>query len=470
MKRRDFLKITAAGSALLGTPGLMAACAGRPGPRARDPLQVAEAAAAWIRANGRESRGGRTWPVVPGEGAGAVLNLYSGTPGVILFLLEMHHATGDPTYLKEAQEGAFLLQGAYLEAGKWLEAAGTGRDDQTVRDFGLYTGRAGAAFTVAETSRASADGTLRPEAESLFHGLMAGAKSPGEGVAWYEGGPETAVYDVIGGSAGIGLSLLYAHESLHLSGALDLAVQAGRYLMAQSQPGEVGLKWPMSEAYPRLMPNFSHGTAGISYFLARLAEVSGDQEFLDFAVQGARYLQSVARCQADGCMVFHNEPEGKELFYLGWCHGPTGTVRLFHQLARVTGEAEWSTWVQRSAKGIRDQGIPENRTEGFWNNVSQCCGDAGVGDFFLSLAHSTGDEEHADFARHIGVYILKESSEDESGVKWNQAEHRTQPEFLQAQTGWMQGAAGVGAFFLHLDGAAQGLSPRVRLPDSPWSG
>ena len=31
----------------------------------------------------------------------------------------------------------------------------------------------------------------------------------------------------------------------------------------------------------RLMPNFSHGTAGIAYFLARLYEETHDKAFLD---------------------------------------------------------------------------------------------------------------------------------------------------------------------------------------------
>jgi hypothetical protein len=134
----------------------------------------------------------------------------------------------------------------------------------------------------------------------------------------------------------------------------------------------------------------------------------------------------------------------------------------------VTGEAEWEEWVLRGAKGIRDQGVPETRTEGYWNNVSQCCGDAGVGDFFLSLAAATGDEEHRMFARRLGEYVVGEATMDEGMAYWPQAEHRTRPDFIQAQTGWMQGAAGVGAFFLHLDGAAKGRAPRIRFPDSPW--
>jgi hypothetical protein len=93
-----------------------------------------------------------------------------------------------------------------------------------------------------------------------------------------------------------------------------------------------------------------------------------------------------------------------------------------------------------------------------------------VGDFFLSLAAETGDQSHLVFARELADYILGEATEGEAGMSWNQAEHRTQPEFLQAQTGWMQGAAGVGAFFLHLDGAEKGRAPLIRFPDSPWLG
>ena len=85
------------------------------------------------------------------------------------------------------------------------------------------------------------------------------------------------------------------------------------------------------------------------------------------------------------------------------------------------------------------------------------------------VAAETGDESHAEFARQLGDYILGEASSEEGGMHWTQAEHRTRPEFVQAQTGWMQGAAGVGAFFLHLDAYAKGQAPRIRFPDSPWS-
>ena len=49
-----------------------------------------------------------------------------------------------------------------------------------------------------------------------------------------------------------------------------------------------------------------------------------------------------------------------------------------------------------------------------------------------------------------------------------QAENRVSPADTAAQTGWMQGAAGVGAMLLHLDAAVRG-DRRLRavvFPDS----
>jgi lantibiotic modifying enzyme len=429
---------------------------------------MAQAAGAWVRGVGRKTPQGLTWPMAPSESEADVHHLYSGTPGVILFLLELHHATGGEGYLRDAEAGARHLLGMAFE----------GPGTPQLPDWGLYTGMAGVAYTLSEVHAAGADAELGSGTRELLRRIMEAARPLDGGVAWFAGAPEEASYDVISGSAGIGLTLLSFHDRWVARGerepaasALELARAAGRLLATRGRPEHGGLKWPMSEAYPRLMPNFSHGTAGVAYFLARLHEVTGEAEFLAPAVAGGRYLERASACDAQGgCLLFHDEPGGEDLFYLGWCHGPVGTARLFHQLAKVTGEDAWLTWVRAGAQGIRAKGIPETRTEGYWNNVSQCCGDAGVGDFFLSLHASGGAGEDLDFARRLGEYLRGEATEEAGEARWIQAENRTQPENVVAQTGWMQGAAGVGAFFLHLDGAERGRRARVVFPDSPWQG
>ena len=57
---------------------------------------------------------------------------------------------------------------------------------------------------------------------------------------------------------------------------------------------------------------------------------------------------------------------------------------------------------------------------------------------------------------------------DDHGARWPQAEHRVKPELIVAQTGYMQGAAGIASVLLDADAVERGKSPRFTLPDSPF--
>jgi lantibiotic modifying enzyme len=224
----------------------------------------------------------------------------------------------------------------------------------------------------------------------------------------------------------------------------------------------------MDAQYPRLMPNFSHGTAGIAYFLASLYRETKEQKYMDGALAGAEYLKSVAKTDEDVCLIFHHEPEGEDLFYLGWCHGPVGTARLFYRLFQITNEKEWMEWAEKGARGVLDSGIPDQEVPGFWNNVGVCCGSAGVAEFFLNLFQVTQKQEYLDFAKKLTEQILNKAIQDEKGMWWVHAEHRSRPDFLQAQTNLMQGAAGIGLWLLRLEAYEGGLKPLVVLPDNPF--
>ena len=114
-------------------------------------------------------------------------------------------------------------------------------------------------------------------------------------------------------------------------------------------------------------------------------------------------------------------------------------------------------------------GVPEKRTPGFWENVSQCCGTAGVGEFVLGLHRRGGPDDYRSFAQRLRKDLLVRMTRAGAGARWVQAENRTQPENLVAQTGFMQGAAGMGKFFLHLDAATdRGTEFAVILPDAPF--
>ncbi len=417
-------------------------------PASRGPyLGAAEEAAAWIASSEVRGPEGASWPAVPSDPKPATSDLYSGVPGVVLFFLQSFYATGDPGYLDDAREGAdFLLSKA-----------------SSVDGMGLYEGLSGISFALEEAYNATKNDAYRRGFLVCLDRIASSATASGDGIDW---GPTT---DIISGSAGTGLFLIYAFHQTGDRAWLDLAARAGTRLIELGLPENGGLKWAMDPDFPQLMPNFSHGTAGIAYFLAALYKETKRTEFLNAALAGAKYLLSVAKTDGGGCLIFHDEPDNKDLYYLGWCHGPVGTARLFFLLAGVTGDTSWLDWVRKSANGLIRSGIPEQETPGFWNNAGICCGLAGVGDFFLDLYGEMGDKTYLEFAKRVTSRLLAKATTGEGRISWVQAEHRTRPGLLFAQTGYMQGAAGIGTYLLRLAAVAdRSNSRRIVFPDSPF--
>ena len=409
-------------------------------------LDAALRAGEWLKACAVRTEDGLVWPADPLDGESVVENLYSGNPGVVLYFLEAWHSTGDEGYLEYAKGGADHLL-AVLEG---------------IEGCGFYEGLAGIGFVLNETGKATGEEKYAAGAKRCVALICEQAVEKGAGVEW------DGTTDVISGAAGAGLFLLYAARELGDEAALETAAAAGRRLIEVGIPVESGLKWMMHPEYPRLMPNFSHGTAGVAYFLARLYEETGEREFLEAALAGAKYLQSIAHVEGGGCLIFHHEPEGEELFYLGWCHGPVGTARLFQVLHRITGEDVWREWVTKSAEAILRSGIPEKETAGFWNNVGICCGSAGVAQYFLDMYRITGEERYLEFCRKVADEMITRGEAEGGGLKWVQAEHRVRPELLVAQTGLMQGAAGIGLTLLQMGARLRGEETLIALPDTPY--
>jgi hypothetical protein len=63
-------------------------------------------AAKWIRTTRAQTPFGLAWPTDPNNPRTLSTALYNGSPGVVLFLFELHHATGEDAYLEEARKGA----------------------------------------------------------------------------------------------------------------------------------------------------------------------------------------------------------------------------------------------------------------------------------------------------------------------------------------------------------------------------
>ena len=404
----------------------------------------------WLKATALRGPHGLTWAANPLDLKTESYDLYNGMPGVVLFLLEYAHATGDRQALADAASAADTI--VHVVANTPVEKLGTG----------LYVGASGLAYVLRETWLATDNPKYRAAALGALKLVQDAANPVGDGVEW------SATTDIISGNAGTGLTLLAFSDRLGDDSLLDLARRAARRAAALGIAEHGGLKWAMNPTFARRMPNFSHGTAGVAYFLATVAERSRDDQLRDVAAQGAAYLRNVGtRTERDGWKVFHSEPGNESLYYLSWCHGPAGTARLYRRLGLNAKYAAHDREVPRLARGIVDSGVPE-RSPGYWNNISQCCGNCGIVEFFTALHRHTRNQEYLTFAKRVMDDVMSRATEDGRGLKWIQAEHRVQPQLLIAQTGLMQGAAGVGLALLHLDGATAGRANRITLPDDPW--
>ena len=455
MHRRTLLRAALAAQALAGLRALRATQ--RASGLEADPLADAVDVARWIASTETETELGPAWPADAADPSSARPDLYHGVAGPTLFAAALARVA----MREEPRAMARELAGV---GGRYLARAVTELDAADL-GAGLYTGLAGIGFALFEVAPELAeDGdAVRAAGLRACDAILALAHDAEGGRSWSES------TDIISGDAGTGLFCLDAARRFvdgdRRTSLMESATAVGEHLIAIADRDDDAWSWPMTPDFPRVMPNFSHGTAGVAYFLARLAEETKDERFLDAARAGARRLQALAD---ERCFVHHHTPDGETLFYLGWCHGPPGTGRLFHLLSRLTGEPAWRRWLDRSLRAMIETGIPTERPDGFWNNVGICCGSAGVAEIALDLHRAGGDEDLLSFARDLTRDLLARGTRDDAGLRWEHAEHRARPELLQTQTGYMQGAAGVGILLLRWQRFARGGRLDLRLPDSPF--
>jgi lantibiotic modifying enzyme len=169
MNRRDLLRAGAGMAALGASPHELIARLTRDDDRPY--LEAARRAERWIRRSAVRDGNSVTWPWDPEATKKVETSLYTGAAGVILFYLELHHATGDSEYLEEAARGA-----------RWLEVSLP--DEIKDGNAGLYTGVAGAAYVLEMVHKATGRGDFRSASDRALGLVLRAARQEGEGAKW----------------------------------------------------------------------------------------------------------------------------------------------------------------------------------------------------------------------------------------------------------------------------------------------
>jgi lantibiotic modifying enzyme len=433
-------------------------------------VQAAEAVAAFLEGIVVPSGRGVYWPPQPEVETSketASVHFYNGNAGQVYFLTQLYRATKNQAYLDRAREGALFIIDEYPGEIPSIPGAGSLIEQMNINSIG------GIAFALAEFVRIAPDPKVDAFVRRLIDEIIDLAQEGEDGLFW------TPLQATIG-EWGTILFLLYAAERYDEPAWRTTALRAGETVLALGEPVGDGLRFNGAKklfSHIKIdaeasieLPNFEFGTAGASYTLARLYEASGETRFLDAAKRGASYVRSLAVEKDGGALVPYRLPDLSDVFYLGFCHGPAGTGRLYYKLYELTGKQEYREFLDKLVRGLELAGAPENHSHGYWHVFSQCCGTAAQTEFFLGLWAAFGEERHLELAQRAGRHILGAAAAftERTELKWYQAFERINPAKVTLDAGYLSGVAGIGAALLRLGLADEGRFEVLRFFDDPF--
>lgn len=395
--------------------------------------------------------------------------IYGGSAGVLLFLENAAAVLDDARAraLADATYKGLLATRRNTESGAltWMPH---GMKEGAA---GLYTGDAGIGAAFLTRGRLRNERAAIQAAAEVGDSLVARGVANGDQLSWDQ------QVEVIFGASGTILFLLDLADETKDESYLNAAQSAARWLIAKGDaetskqdPKQRLLHWRWQLAGDSPYVNFSHGTAGVAYALARVGAAASDAACAQASRDAAAWLMEQGT--ATGDLFSFPVVAGDKTTMAGWCHGPPGTARLFLLLHQQTGDPRYLDVALASARWVMAQ-APAPKEGGAMAATfppSFCCGVAGVLDFFCDLYRVTGKKEFADFARRAGDYLVQTAAPEadgkaDDGVRWARGVNAHGAGKEEHAVDLMQGAAGEGLALLRLATLEVANDPVRHLPD-----
>ncbi|MGW5361533.1 class III lanthionine synthetase LanKC N-terminal domain-containing protein [Actinopolymorpha pittospori] len=307
-------------------------------------------------------------------------NVQHGAAGVLAVLLRAH-ANG-----AAFDVASMSLDAAARKAAAWLSDR-CERGDRALP--GLYYGRAGVAWVLADAAATLGEPPLLAQAERLALRLP---------TSW----PNA---DIAHGLAGAALTQLYLARAGGDGGALiaregqfgERALACGRALRAAAVPGPYGPTWPVPASFGSELAGgyhygFAHGVAGIGYALLALGTALDEPAYVELAAEAGYTLCRAARVDEDGAAWWPVGPEDANRLP-HWCSGSSGVGTFLLRLLAVTGEQRFGEYARAAAGAVY---------RARWrSSPSACHGLAGDGEYLLDAAEILADPTYRAWAEDL---------------------------------------------------------------------
>lgn len=314
--------------------------------------------ASWL---GLVCTGNQGWRVAP-----LGIDLYSGLPGVVLFLAHLGKITGKERYTQLAKAGTSMTL-------KLVEA-----NRENIQSIGAFEGWGGILYTLSHLVRLWHDERLMTTCQNTLPQLT----------KLIEGDD---LLDVIGGTAGL-IAGLHSFRQLCDTPSTDAVLQrCGERLATAARRMDCGVGWETSIPSGQPLTGFSHGAAGMAWALYKLNAID-DGRFHKLASSALAYERSCYSTKNGNWPDYRQRPAaaGSEdqtdpQFMVGWCHGAAGI-----------GFARLGCLPYDMSDEIDDEimaAVTTTLDSGFGASHCLCHGELGNLDFLLSAATLFQDED-----------------------------------------------------------------------------
>lgn len=347
-------------------------------------------------------------------------SIYSGEAGILLNLIEIVKYSSDDNFNQALTDLSHKLNNLLVNANfsnKIEPYHKQGRHSKNLQ-LTYHVGYAGVASALLEVYRFNGDKSLLSGIDNFNRALIDFAETKSIGVSW----TDRPIVD--SGDAGILMYLIRYLELIDDENLLNLAKRSGDYLISQGIVNNDYIKYKVSKNDKNEFPNFSFGSSGTGLALAKLSNLTNEDKYLRVSKKVAAYLKALfVKIGDKGALIPYELSTSQQIYYLGYCHGPVGSVRIFETLYQITGEQRYLEDALTLAQGIMNANAPFQHSAGYWHFYGKCCGTAGFLDMFLDLYRLSHKSKLLEYAQDCADKLLSEAIIDKNKeqVFWTQA-------------------------------------------------
>jgi len=342
----------------------------------------------------KEDAEGIYWEVLDETGQRVICeDIYTGTSGIINFLLEYYNLTKKSDVLKIISKSASWLFNYCMKTPN--------------SNYAFYTGRVGTVYTLIKVWQITNNEIHIPKTLKLIENICPHLKE--------------SENDLLNGNAGTILGLLFIYDETKDQNIKQSVINITKFLIQNVNITHNGFFWNKSSSTSKGLCGISHGSGGIGLVLLELGKYFNNKLFKDIARKAFDYENhfynesennwpdfrtgnyDLGKIKANNNLQVNNDFFLTPRYVSSWCHGAPGIGLTRIRAYEILGDEEYLKDIVHAGKNI----ITTNNQHKTYSSCL-CHGVLGNNSFFLEMYKRTRKDEYLDLFRESCLKLRSE--------------------------------------------------------------